>query len=55
MAVLFPAAVGKPENFVLFGQGATISGFGPGSRAYQQNSGLDVNNDGSVHKSRSFC
>lgn len=50
MAVLFPAAVGKPENFVLFGQGATIPGFGPGSRAYQQNRGLDVNNDGAVTK-----
>ena len=24
MAVLFPAAVGKPDDFVLFGNGATV-------------------------------
>ena len=50
MAVLFPAAVGKPDNFVLFGNGATVPGFGAGSRAYSQNSGLDKNGDGSVTK-----
>ena len=36
MAVLFPAAVGKPDNFVLFGNGATIPGYGPGSAAYTE-------------------
>ena len=49
MSILFPAAVGKPSNFVLFGRGA-IAGYGPGSRAYSQNRGLDRNNDGSVTK-----
>jgi hypothetical protein len=50
MAVLFPAAVGKPDNFVLFGNGATIPGYGAGTRAYSQNRGLDKNGDGSVTK-----
>jgi hypothetical protein len=50
MAVLFPAAVGKPDDFVLFGNGATIPGYGAGSRAYSQNRGLDKNGDGSVTK-----
>lgn len=47
MAVLFPAAVGKSDNFVLFGKGAM-----PGYEglAYDQNSGLDKNGDGSVTK-----
>ena len=49
MAILFPAAVGKPDDYVLFGRGAR-AGYGPGSRAYSQNSGLDVNGDGSVTK-----
>ena len=47
MAVLFPAAVGKPDNFVLFGRGA-MSGYT--GRAYTQNRGLDSNGDGSVTK-----
>ena len=47
MAVLFPAAVGKPDNFVLFGNGA-MSGYT--GRAYDQNRGLDRNGDGSVTK-----
>jgi len=50
MAILFPAAVGKPDNFVLFGKGATISGYGAGSIAYRQNALLDLNKDGSVTK-----
>lgn len=50
MAILFPAAVGKSNDFVLFGQGATYPGFGAGSRAYSQNSGLDTNRDGSITK-----
>ena len=47
MAVLFPAAVGKPDNFVLFGKGA-MSGFT--GIAYDQNKGLDLNKDGSITK-----
>jgi murein DD-endopeptidase MepM/ murein hydrolase activator NlpD len=47
MAVLFPAAVGKPDNFVLFGKGA-MSGFT--GIAYEQNKGLDLNKDGSITK-----
>jgi len=47
MAVLFPAAVGKPDDFVLFGKGA-IEGYT--GKAYEQNKGLDANNDGSVTK-----
>lgn len=47
MSVLFPAAVGKPDDFVLFGKGA-MSGFT--GIAYEQNKGLDLNKDGSVTK-----
>ena len=47
MAVLFPAAVGKPDDFVLFGKGA-MSGYT--GTAYEQNKGLDANNDGSITK-----
>jgi hypothetical protein len=47
MAVLFPAAVGKPEDFVLFGKGAMKGYTGI---AYEQNKGLDLNKDGSVTK-----
>ena len=47
MAVLFPAAIGKSDNFVLFGRGA-MSGYQ--DRAYTQNIGLDSNNDGSITK-----
>ena len=50
MAVLFPAAVGKNDDFVLFGNGAATPGYGAGSRAYSQNRGLDKNGDGSVTK-----
>lgn len=41
MAILYPAAVGKPRNFRLF-LGGTI--------AYRQNSGLDVDRDNDVEK-----
>ena len=51
MAILFPAAVGKSDDFVLFGEGATIPGYGAGSSAYSMNSGLDTDNDGKVTKS----
>ena len=47
MSVLFPAAVGKPDDFVLFGKGAMKGYTG---RAYTQNAGLDLNKDGSVTK-----
>ena len=50
MGVLFPAAVGQPDDFVLFGNGATTRGYGAGSAAYRQNKGLDSNGDGSVTK-----
>ena len=43
----FPAAVGKSDDFVLFGKGA-MSGYT--GRAYDQNSGLDKNGDGSITK-----
>lgn len=49
MSVLFPAAVGKPDDFVLFGKGA-IEGYAEGSKAYKQNQPLDLNNDGSITK-----
>jgi hypothetical protein len=47
MSVLFPAAVGKPDDFVLFGNGA-MSGYT--GIAYDQNAGLDLNQDGRITK-----
>ncbi|SVC65278.1 uncharacterized protein METZ01_LOCUS318132, partial [marine metagenome] len=41
MAVLYPAAIGKESSFVLFRSG---------ERAYDQNKGLDSNNDGTITK-----
>jgi hypothetical protein len=41
MTILFPAAVGKPDAFVLFSNP---------SIAYEQNAGLDVNHDGHITK-----
>ena len=41
MAILKPAAIGKPDSFVVFKGG---------TRAYEQNSGLDANKDGQVTK-----
>ena len=41
MAVLWPAAVGKPDGYVLFSSG---------SNAYSQNAGLDINHDGAITK-----
>ena len=46
MAVLLPAAVGKPEDYVLFGDGGAYGG----QRAYEQNKGLDLNKDGKITK-----
>ena len=39
MAILYPAAIGKGASHVLFSRG---------TRAYQQNAGLDSNDDGAV-------
>ena len=47
MSVLFPAAVGKGEDFILFGKGAMSEYQG---NAYTQNRGLDSNGDGSITK-----
>jgi hypothetical protein len=47
MSILFPAAVGKGEDFVLFGKGARSGYTG---RAYDQNSGLDKDKSGSITK-----
>jgi hypothetical protein len=41
MAILWPAAIGKPETSIIFP---------PGSRAYLANRGLDVNHDNAVSK-----
>jgi hypothetical protein len=41
MAILWPAAIGQPDSFVLFSKP---------SAAYNQNSGLDADNDGNVTK-----
>ena len=41
MAVLFPSAIGRSNDHVLFSQG---------SKAYAQNSGLDANRDGKITK-----
>ena len=45
MAILWPKAVGKPEDFVLFDE-TNITQY----RAYIQNKGLDANKDGRVVK-----
>lgn len=43
MAILWPAAVGKPEDYVLFDRRKMPT-------TYRQNSGLDLNRDGTVTK-----
>ena len=50
MSVLLPAAVGKPEDFVLFGEGGAYGG----DRAYEQNKGLDANKDGKITKAEAL-
>ena len=40
MSVLYPAAVGKPQDYVIFSAGI----------AYRQNSGLDLDKDGKITK-----
>lgn len=47
MSILFPAAIGKPSNFVLFGKGAMPGYTG---EAYEGNRGLDINGNGSITK-----
>ena len=47
MSILFPAAVGKSDDYVLFGKGAMPDYRGI---AYDRNKGLDLNNDGSITK-----
>lgn len=42
MRILYPVAVGKPEDYVLFVEGK--------GKAYIQNKGLDVNKDGRITK-----
>lgn len=44
MAILWPTAVSKPDDFVLFSRNINPA-------AYRQNAGLDVNGDGKVTKS----
>lgn len=44
MAILWPRAVGKPMDYVLFDESNKAS------RAYFQNRGLDVNKDGKITK-----
>lgn len=52
MTVLFPVAVGKPNDFVLFGKGGFWEQSNPerNTLVYNRNKGLDLNNDGSVTK-----
>lgn len=45
MAILWPAAIGKPDDFVLFDK---VDQAHPAR--YRQNAGLDVNHDGKVTK-----
>lgn len=45
MTILWPAAVGKPETYVLFNAGDPKT-----ATAYKQNSGLDKSGDGTVTK-----
>lgn len=42
LRILYPVAVGKPEDFILFVEGK--------GKAYLQNRGLDVNKDGKITK-----
>lgn len=46
MAILWPAAVGKPEDYILFDQTDVKN-----PKRYMQNKGLDFNKDGLVVKS----
>ncbi len=41
LSVLYPAAIGRPDNYVMFP---------PGTARYLQNKGLDIDKDGDVEK-----
>jgi len=45
MAILWPAAIGKPDDYVLFAKGDPQH-----PRRYIQNAGLDFNHDGVITK-----
>ena len=45
MIVLWPAAIGKPDDYVLFDRDDTIH-----PKRYTQNNGLDANQDGKITK-----
>jgi len=45
MAILWPAAIGKPEGFVLFDRADPVY-----PKRYVQNAGLDFNKDGQITK-----
>lgn len=44
MAILWPRAVGRPSNYVLFNRNGNFP------KAYIQNAGLDINKDGKITK-----
>ena len=50
MAVLYPKAVGKEEDFVVFEKYKCVNGKDVETLAYKQNSGLDTNHDGKITK-----
>ena len=47
MAILWPKAIGKPDDYVLFDSVETPT-------AYEQNKGLDANNDGKITKLEAY-
>lgn len=48
MAILWPAAIGKPDSYVLFDQRT-------GPTAYSQNKGLDFNRDGKITRGEAYA
>jgi len=47
MAILWPAAIGKPDSYVLFDRDT-------GPHAYVQNKGLDFNHDGRITRAEAY-
>lgn len=47
MAILWPAAIGKPDTYVLFDRHT-------GPKAYMQNKGLDFNKDGKITRYEAY-
>lgn len=47
MAILWPAAIGKPDSYVLFDRDT-------GPHAYAQNKGLDFNHDGRITRAEAY-